>query len=165
MESNPVKKSLRVPRSLIGASTILAIPVALFLSQPLPLSAGEFMSGIVNGKTDQGYPFASGGVGTEERELMRKEAQGYDLDLGFADRTGDYLSDVNLTITDKHGNQVVDTTTAGPWFYIELPDGKYDVRASYDNQTEEIKNLEVSKNHLTTRLLHWELEGQKASQG
>ena len=71
----------------------------------------------------------------------------------------------NLTITDKHGNQVVDTTTAGPWFYIELPDGKYDVRASYDNQTEEIKNLEVSKNHLTTRLLHWELAGQKASQG
>jgi hypothetical protein len=165
MEGKSMKNLFSAPRAFAGASAILAIPVAVILSQPLPLSAGEFMRGIVNGKTDQGYPFASGGVGTEERELMRKEAQRYDLDLGFADRTGDYLSDVNLTITDKHGNQVVDTTTAGPWFYIELPDGKYDVRASYDNQTEEIKNLEVSKNHLTTRLLHWELGGQKASQG
>ena len=160
-----MKKSFSAPYTFAGISAVLAIPVALILAQPLALSATELTSGIVNGKTDQGYPFASGGVGTEERELMRKEAQGYDLDLGFADRTGDYLSDVNLTITDKHGNQVVDTTTAGPWFYIELPDGKYDVRASYDNQTEEIKNLEVSKNHLTTRLLHWELAGQKASQG
>jgi hypothetical protein len=39
-----------------------------------PLSAGEFTSSIVNGKSDQGYSFASSGIGTEEPELMPIEA-------------------------------------------------------------------------------------------
>jgi hypothetical protein len=159
-----MKKSFSATRTFAGASAVLAIPLALVLAQPLQLSAGELASGIVNGKTDQGYPFASGGVGAEERDLMRKEAQGYDLDLSFADQAGKYLSDVKVAITDEHGNQIVDTTTAGPWFYIKLPAGGYDVKANYDNRVEEIKNLEVSKNHLITRLLHWDGAGQKSGQ-
>src|SRR6266550_3845774 len=124
-----MKKSFSAPYTFAGISAVLTIPVALILAQPLALSATELTGGIVNGKTDQGYPFASGGVGTEERELMRKEAPRYDLDLSFADQGGKYLSDVKVAITDEHGNRIVETTTAGPWFYITLPVGRYDVKA------------------------------------
>lgn len=106
----------------------------------------------------------SGGVGLEERHQMLKQAPSYDLDLSFADHTGNYLSDVDVTITDEHGNQLVDTTSAGPWFYIELPSGKYDVKASFDNRAEEIKDLAISKGHLMTRLLHWQDPDQKTGQ-
>lgn len=37
-------------------------------------------------------------------------------------------------------------------FYITLPAGPYDVKASYDNQVKETKNLEVSKDHSTGML-------------
>jgi hypothetical protein len=164
-EGESMKKPFTPLHFVARASVVLALPAALILSQPLQLWARSAASGIVNGKTDKGYRYMSGGVGIEERSAMRKEAQGYDLDLAFADRAGHFLSDVNLTITDKQGNQIVDTTTAGPWFYIALPDGKYDVKASYDNQIEELKNLEVSKNHGTARLLHWQLGDEITSQG
>jgi hypothetical protein len=158
-----MKKSFTALHSVVRAAVILALPAALVLSQPLHSWARNTNSGIVNGKTDDGYPYMSGGVGIEERDTMRKEAKGYDLDLAFTDRAGHFLSDVSVTIIDMHGNQIVDTSTAGPWFYIALPDGKYDVKATYDNQIEEIKNLEVSEDHATVRLMHWQLGDEMIS--
>jgi hypothetical protein len=134
---------------------ILGVLTALGLLQPTTLLARTQASGIINGKTEQGYPFMSGGVGIEERNLMLRDAHDYDLDLSFADNKGHYLSDVNVVITNDQGKQLVNTTSAGPWFYIELPDGKYDVKASFDNRTEEIKDLNLSKGHPLTRLLDW----------
>jgi hypothetical protein len=140
---------------------IFAVLAVLGLLQPAALLAKTQPSGIVDGKTDQGYPYMSGGIGIEERDFMRKDARDYNLDLSFADKQGHYLNDVNVVITDDHGKQLVDAITAGPWFYIELPAGKYDVKATYDNHIREIKNLEVSKGHSLTRLLHWQTADQK----
>ena len=159
-----MQKGTGASRALAGASTILAIPMALLLLQPVPASARTIADGIVTGKTDQGYPYMSGGVGIGERNQMSTGAQGYDLKLSFADRTGKYLSDVKLTIADPRGDQIISTTTAGPWFYINLPSGKYDVKASYDNRVEEIKNLDVSQGQRITRLLHWSDSDQQLSQ-
>jgi hypothetical protein len=142
-------------RRLAPALGILALPLAVVLTQPTPSAARDFANGIVNSKTKQGYAFMSGGVGTEERNLMQRKAGAYDLDLSFANRRGQYLSDVKVIIDDQHGKQLVDTTTTGPLFYIELPPGKYDVKASFDDKTREIKDLNVAKNHSTKELLHW----------
>lgn len=158
-----MKKRISMSRALVGTSAILAVPVALLLLQPVPLSARTVAGGIVSGKTDQGYPYMSGGVGVGERNQMSTGAQGYDLKLSFADRTGKYLSDVKVTIADARGDRIVDTTTVGPWFYINLPSGKYDVKASYDNRVEEIKNIDVSKGQRITRLLHWNDSDQQLS--
>ena len=40
---------------------------------------------------------------------------------------------------------------------------EYDVKASFDNQTEEIKNLNISKDHSTKELLHWNLSDNQMS--
>ena len=48
-----------------------------------------------------------------------------------------YLSDVKVAINDEHGNRIVETTTAGPWFYSTLSPRRYDVKASYDNLVKE----------------------------
>ncbi|MGE5217646.1 MAG: carboxypeptidase-like regulatory domain-containing protein [Chloroflexota bacterium] len=160
-----MKKPFKARAKIVRASFLTGMPLALVLAWPLPSFARTTMaSGIDSGKTPQGAKFMSGGVGREERQQMLKMAPGYDLDLSFANRRGNYLSDVNVTISDEHGKEVLSTVTAGPWLYVALPAGKYDVRASYGNRTEEIKNVEVSKGHMMTRLLHWDTADQQVSQ-
>ena len=105
--------------------------------------------------TKQGYAFMSGGIGIDERNQMMGKAHLYDLELSFADRSGEYLSDVQVVIKDERGHEIVNTTTNGPWFYIDLPTGKYDVKATVDNQTREINGLKISKDQAAVRLLHW----------
>jgi len=137
---------------------VLFLGLSLFLfSVPPWVHALELTGGIVRGETQQGYRFMSGGVGTEEREEMMQMANRYDLALSFAARSGEYLSDVNVVITDAKGKEIVNTITAGPLFYAELPGGRYNVKVTYRGRTEEIKGLQVSNGHLVSRLFHWNI--------
>ena len=157
------KKSFTANRRSIALVAVLAVPLAFVLAQPTPSAARDRESGLISSKTGQGYAFMSGGVGIEERNLMQRKAGAYDLDLSFADKQGHYLSDVSVVIDDENGTQLVNSTATGPFFYIDLPTGKYDVQASFDNQTEEIKNLNISKDHSTKELLHWNLSDNQMS--
>jgi len=144
--------------------TLAAVPLALVLAQSLPVSARTSASGIDAEKSPVGTSFMSGGIGLEERQKMMEMAQPYDLKLAFADRRGEYLSDVKVTIDDEHGKPVLNTTTAGPWLYADLPQGKYDVKASFGDRTEEIKDLQITRGRLVNRVLHWENGAQQITQ-
>ena len=148
----------------VRVASLAGVPLALVLAQPLALSAQSIFSGIDTEKSPEGTPYMSGGVGQEEREQMIKMAQGYDLKLEFADSRGNYLSDVKVTVDDQQGNEILRTTTAGPWLYADLPQGKYDVKASFGDRTEEIKGLEISQGRPVSRLLHWQQTTQQISQ-
>ena len=113
--------------------------------------------GIVKGETKQGFSYISGGIGAEEREQMEKWAKAYNLELSFAVKTGQYLSDVSLTIEDEKGNAIVTTIAQGPWFYIQLPPGRYTVKATFEGQAKEIRDLQLSKDHHVSRVMHWDL--------
>jgi hypothetical protein len=141
----------------------LAIFVAFFSFSPRSAGSADGIE-IVSGKTPQGYAYMSGGVGSEERNQMEGQANRYDLKLSFADHAGEYLSDVRVAINDEHGKKIVNTTTAGPWFYINLPAGKYEIKATFDNRQEEIKDLRISEGPLATRLLHWDVADHQLSQ-
>ena len=117
--------------------------------------AQDLNRGIMKGESQQGYQFMSGGVGTDERNEMMQQANQYDLALSFAAPSGNYLSDIQVVITDQRGNQVINTTTAGPLFYAQLPSGTYNVKATLNGQTQEIRNIQVSNGHRFSRLLHW----------
>ena len=56
----------------------------------------ESPPGIAKGATEQGFPYMSGGVGLDEREVMRSWGAAYNLRLSFAETSGMYLSDVKL---------------------------------------------------------------------
>jgi hypothetical protein len=117
----------------------------------LPLRAG----GIMQGQTEQGYRFMSGGVGDDERNEMMQRANQYDLTLSFAAYSGHYLSDVNVVVTDQRGKEMINTMTTGPLFYADLPAGKYDIKATFNGQTQQIKNVQISNARRFSRLLHW----------
>ena len=136
------------------------IPLAFLLSEPSPAFAEEPVNRIVWGTTQQGYPFMSGGVGIEERNRMMQDANQYDLELSFAAPSGDYLSDVRVVVNDQHGNEIINTITAGPLFYAKLPAGRYNVKAIFDNRTQE-QNLQIDKGRRIARIFHWNVADQR----
>ncbi|HEU4340708.1 MAG TPA: hypothetical protein VFU31_03980 [Candidatus Binatia bacterium] len=112
---------------------------------------------ITQGKTEQGFSYISGGVSSNEREVIESLAKAYNVRLSFAEKRGPYLSDVRLVIEGSKAAQIVAITTPGPLFYIQLPPGNYSVKATFNGQTKEIKRLEVPKDRIIQRTLVWDL--------
>lgn len=114
--------------------------------------------GILRGSTEQGYGYMTGGIGLDEREVMESWGAPYNLKLSFAELSGVFLSDVGLSIMDENGREIIRTTTNGPWFYIKLPPGTYNVNATFEDDAKEIKNLHLPKGQRVSRFLHWDLD-------
>jgi hypothetical protein len=112
---------------------------------------------ITEGKTAQGFPYVSGGVGADERAALEERGKAFNVKLAFAEQRGPYLADVNVMIVDGQGAEILSLASAGPWFYIQLPPGRYNVKATYNGQTKEIRNLQVPKDKAVSRVLTWNL--------
>ena len=80
-------------------------------------------------QTSAGIPHLSGGIGLDEREALRFLAKEYNLQLSFALKKGNYLSDIKVLITDDRGATVLAAISQGPWFITKLPAGTYRIRA------------------------------------
>lgn len=78
----------------------------------------------------EAVPYMSGGVGKDERQQLLQAAEGYNLKLVFHTKTeGAYLSHVKVSIRDPEGRLILRTVSEGPWFFVRLPPGSYDVSA------------------------------------
>ncbi len=82
-----------------------------------------------------GATYVSGGIGIHGKEQIEALAHDYRLKLTFATNTGHFLADVDVTITDKAGATIVQTTTKGPILLVNLPAGTYTVTSSYEGVT------------------------------
>ncbi len=97
-------------------------------------------------RSEQGISYLSGGIGLDERDALRSRATEYDLMLSFAEKTGKYLSDVEVVITDAQGNRVLEAVSEGPWFFVKLPTGRYTVRATtMGKTTQQVANVSVTR--------------------
>jgi len=112
---------------------------------------------ITQGKTAQGFPYLTGGVSTEEREILEASGRAYNVQLTFAENGGAYLSDVDLVVTDAKGGEIIAIRTNGPLFYIQLPPGSYGVSAAFKGETKKIKSLIVAKGKTVRQTLVWDL--------
>lgn len=75
----------------------------------------------------------SGGIGSGERDSLKSHEQSDSFWLVTAARkTGEYLSDVKVRVFDsKDGKEVVACQMNGPWLFLDLPLGQYEVEAQY----------------------------------
>ncbi|HET9978111.1 MAG TPA: hypothetical protein VFQ20_11780 [Burkholderiaceae bacterium] len=120
-ESTPGgRRALRATLAILGVLTATAA---------LALQAGQ---------TAQGRPFVSGGVSHEELVALHQRRDAYTLWVVTAAlRSGAHLADVRVAIRDAKGQTVFDQALDGPWLFVDLPLGRYSVRASYARQTRE----------------------------
>lgn len=103
----------------------------------------------------QGIPYLTGGVGLDEREVLREKIEGYNLKLIFAREEGTYLSFVDVAIDDAGGRRMMEVPSVGPWFYTRLPQGNYTVTAVSDGRsiTKEVQVEEAEQKELH---FHWQ---------
>ena len=68
-------------------------------------------------QTQRGAAYLSGGVGVDEVQAMRSQANNYNLKLVFAVAgSGEYLADVKVSVADASGNNVIHAVSNGPLF-------------------------------------------------
>lgn len=74
----------------------------------------------------------SGGVSVNARDNLRSQVPPHNIKMVFSLNTGNYLSDVNVKVTDRSGRVVIEDVSNGPWLYAKLPTGNYTATATYN---------------------------------
>lgn len=92
----------------------------------------------VHDKSVGGFVYATGAVTVEELRALENEKGKYNLWVTTAAKgSGAHLSDAAIKITDaKKKDIVLDTTIVGPWLFINLPPGTYEVETTFQGETQ-----------------------------
>ena len=112
---------------------------------------------VTEGKSPQGFPYMHGGVGSDEREYMEERGKSYNVRFAFADKRGPYLAGVRIVLEGENRIEIVNIVSDGPWFYIQLPTGTYNLKATFGPKTNELKAFKVSKHKKINQTLTWDL--------
>lgn len=125
--------------------------VAAALLAPLAVAHAA----ITEGTAADGRRYVTGGIGSEEVAALQGQAAGYSLQLITAARGGAYLADAHVRIVGPGNNVVLDTTIGGPWLLIDLPGGRYTVRATHSGRTVE-RGLTITAGKPQRVVLHFD---------
>lgn len=99
--------------------------------------------------------FVSGGVGGDEQNAMQAMRADYNLHLLFSIQgTGEYVSDVKVSIADSSGNTLVEAVSDGPMFFAKLKPGRYTVAVDRDGQVSH-KTAKINSAQRTSLSFTW----------
>ena len=87
-------------------------------------------------QVQNGIPYVSGGIGSDETAAMRQVRHDYNLYMTFAIKSGEYQADVDVTIRGRDGVPVATFKAVGPLFYAKLAPGQYKVEAMARGKTQ-----------------------------
>jgi hypothetical protein len=96
----------------------------------------------------------SGGVSLNARDNLRGNTPPHNVKMVFSLNTGNYLSDVQVKVTDRSGKVVIDDLSNGPWLYAQLPAGSYKAAATYNGKTV-TQNFSLGKSGVRTAHFRW----------
>ncbi|MEO5361100.1 MAG: hypothetical protein H7843_11745 [Nitrospirota bacterium] len=89
-------------------------------------SKATFQTGSVNG-----IEYIAGGVGDDDKEALESIAKSkYNVKLVFATQSGSYLADIPVEIIGKGSKKLLTVVSSGPLFYVKLPAGTYQIKAT-----------------------------------
>lgn len=132
-------------------TAVLALACLLFASATI-CTAQESLDQVTPGDVPH---FCGIAVGEEAQD---EESQGplpWTLKLIFADKeTRQYLSNVEVTVTDEKGNEWLQTLCEGAWIVMALPAGDYDLACIFGDKTEKRK-VHVGGKGTKTEYFFW----------
>ena len=100
-------------------NTILALALGAFHA------LAPAQAPIARGHAPGGEAWLMGGVGQEEVAVMQVARPSFSLSVRTASRSGAYVADVRLRITDADERLVFEQELNGPWLLIDLQPGRY----------------------------------------
>jgi len=102
--------------------------------------------------------YFSAGVGLEERSAHYPPVP---LKLIFVAGPKAYLSQISVTITDAAGKvrlEVPQERVTGPWLFVDLPQGAYDITAEGPGRTKVKERVTITGKEHKTVYLRWKAE-------
>jgi hypothetical protein len=109
------------------ATTSLIPTVSTAVSSADPVAAGTVTA--ATRTIQNGVAYITGGVGSDEAAALRSVTNQYSLRLSFVTQRGQFLSDVDVEIVGPSGDSLLKAHTLGPFLYVSLPPGRYQVAA------------------------------------
>jgi hypothetical protein len=110
-------------RIFLTMDMVVIVLALISLTPNLVLGYADGIS-ISQGKSN-GVPYVTGGVGLDERGVMKGMADHYNVRLVFA-----------TLIQDGNNRMFLDGKSNGPWFFVHLPKGQYKVTAIHAGKKE-----------------------------
>lgn len=138
-----------------GKPLISCIAAILLSSASFACLAQAGNDGVV--QTAAGVSYVSGGVGADSIARLDSLVKDFNVKLVFALKSGNYVSDVKVMVTDSAGKTRVDAISQGPWFLIRLPAGSYQIAATFEGRGIKQK-VDIGSAKLKTMDFRWDAE-------
>ena len=104
-----------------------------------------------------GVGYVTGGFGQDESTAFKRAMPQFSVAMTFSshsDGTAAYAADVQVVIRDENDANVLNVASKGPFLLVNLPPGKYQVFATYGNQTQQ-RDINVAVNGSTRLTFAW----------
>lgn len=105
--------------------------------------------------------FVTGGIGDDERSEIEAMKSDFNFYVQSASKDGAYVEAADVTITNKAG-EVVLQTTAGPLLYVCLPTGRYVLKAQLGEQVLTHK-FSITAKKTAHAHLGWNVQGNPST--
>lgn len=129
--------------------------LCLHLSVATAFAQTETESGLTPVTTESGVVYVNGGIGSEQQQALKAMRHDFNLQLTFAEKgSGEYLSNVHLSIDDSSGTQLVKSKGVGPIFLVKLAPGTYQINARSGDKSQK-KNISVNKSGTKDVYFYW----------
>jgi hypothetical protein len=129
----------------------VALLVLLAAAVPAHAATGGAEPQIVT-KTYEGISYYSGGVTIEERAAI---PQRFPMKIVFHTDKGNLLCNAEVTVSSKGKVVFRGSAENGPWLFIDLPAGTYDVKAVQDGAAKAKKGVKLVAGRPRTVNLRW----------
>ncbi|WP_029977657.1 hypothetical protein [Pseudomonas sp. H1h] len=141
-------RSFMLPFAAVGW---LLLPV---MSQAANLEPVDSAGVQVQQQQQNGINYLSGGIGLDESKAIQ-QTSGYNLHMTYSvGMQNEYAANVDVTIEKASGQPVLTLNQAGPLVYVQLPPGKYIVRATLNGQ-ERRDVTDVGSGTARNLVFHW----------
>ncbi|AVX87075.1 MULTISPECIES: hypothetical protein [Pseudomonas] len=135
----------------IAAMAALAFPAMLQAANLDPIDSAGVQ---VQQQQQNGINYLSGGIGLDESKAIQ-QTPGYNLHMTCSvGMQNEYAANVDVTIEKASGQTVLTLNQAGPLVYVQLPPGKYIVRATLNGQ-ERRDVTDVGSGTARNLVFHW----------
>jgi hypothetical protein len=138
-------------RSLIMKKRLGAILAVVIIGLPAWVPAAD-VELPVDTQQYESVSYYSGGVGAEERRQM---PQLYLLKVVFRTDGGHLLSDADVTMSAGGKTVFRGRSQNGPWLFVDLPPGVYDIEAVLNGKVRSVKGARLTAGKLRTVFLTW----------